>query len=315
MLVFIGGRAVILYYAMGGGLGHLARARAVAHTLGLRDRERVTLVTASPHARDPRVVAGFDVLHAPLDLAGNRVEFQGWLRAAFDQLRPSAIYVDTFPAGIIGELAGLPFPEGVPLYHLARLLRWPEYEGQLVGIPSVYPAYATSYLLEPLAEEHKAFLRERSREIRPLELEDPPAPAADVPEQLAELRRAGRPVWMILHSGPRSEIMELVAYAGELRAAEAAGGDDPQLVVIAPQQSTELPEGILQLDVYPARRLFPLADRLITACGFNVMREMIPYRDRHRFLPFERRFDDQFLRAARRRGEAGQTPPPQGAAS
>ena len=99
--------------------------------------------------------------------------------------------------------------------------------------------------------------------------------------------------------------MELVAYARELRAAEATEGGDPQLVVIAPHQPTELPGDILQLDVYPATHLFSLADRLITACGFNVMRETIPHRDRHRFLPFERRFDDQFLRAARRRGESG----------
>ena len=34
------GRAAVVYYAMGGGLGHLVRARAVLHTLGLEDLER-----------------------------------------------------------------------------------------------------------------------------------------------------------------------------------------------------------------------------------------------------------------------------------
>jgi hypothetical protein len=46
----------------------------------------------------------------------------------------------------------------------------------------------------------------------------------------------------------------------------------------------------------------PRASRIVTACGFNVMRQTEPYRDRHTFLPFPRRYDDQFTRAARRRG-------------
>jgi hypothetical protein len=40
---------------------------------------------------------------------------------------------------------------------------------------------------------------------------------------------------------------------------------------------------------------------IITGCGFNAMRQTLPYRERHRFIPFPRRYDDQFLRAARRR--------------
>jgi len=43
---------VIVYYAIGGGLGHLVRARAVLHTLGVAD---AVLVTASPFAKDARV--------------------------------------------------------------------------------------------------------------------------------------------------------------------------------------------------------------------------------------------------------------------
>src|SRR5262249_49323155 len=56
-----------------------------------------------------------------------------------------------------------------------------------------------------------------------------------------------------------------------------------------------------RLNFYPASLLFPLAERVITACGFNVMRQTESLASIHRFLPFERRFDDQFQRARRRR--------------
>jgi len=45
----------------------------------------------------------------------------------------------------------------------------------------------------------------------------------------------------------------------------------------------------------------PIADRIITACGFNSMRQTAPYRHKHHFLPFLRRLDDQYLPAARHR--------------
>ncbi len=56
----------------------------------------------------------------------------------------------------------------------------------------------------------------------------------------------------------------------------------------------------------PARRARPYAQltaRLITAAGFNIMRQAAPYRAQHRPLPFSRRFDDQFARVARWRLE------------
>jgi hypothetical protein len=50
---------VILYYALGGGLGHLTRARKVLAALRLSDD--AVLLTASRFARDPRVTGGLPV--------------------------------------------------------------------------------------------------------------------------------------------------------------------------------------------------------------------------------------------------------------
>src|SRR5690242_15564869 len=96
---------MILYYAIGGGPGHLVRARAVLHTLGLDGN--AALLASGAHAADRRVVGPLSVHVAP---AGSDKDLSGYRRWVADTLRrldPEAIFVDTFPAGLIGELAGL----------------------------------------------------------------------------------------------------------------------------------------------------------------------------------------------------------------
>ena len=67
---------MILYYALGGGLGHLARARKVIAALGLRD---VAVLTASRFASDPRVTGGLPLVSVPPSLGRNRPRFVSWL--------------------------------------------------------------------------------------------------------------------------------------------------------------------------------------------------------------------------------------------
>jgi hypothetical protein len=242
------------------------------------------------------VLGDLDVVTVPLDLAADVPAFRAWLRAWLDHVAPTAMYLDVFPAGILGELCDFPFPPGFPIYHLARLLRWPAYHEQMRGSP---PRLALTYLLEPLASEHEQFLRQQSSDLLTLRLDDPPA-ALD-PVVAAEVRRLTgdeRPLWLVVHSGQDDEIEHLLAYAGDLRQME---GDDPLIMLIAPRRPAGAPASVVHLDLYPAAPLFPLAGRIITACGFNVMRQAAPYWQRHAFLPFARRFDDQFARAAHRR--------------
>ena len=102
----------------------------------------------------------------------------------------------------------------------------------------------------------------------------------------------------MVHSEPHEETAELLAYARELAAAE---GVDPRIALVTRTPPLDLPSSISVLDLYPAAALFPHAAMIVTGCGFNAMRQTLPYREKHRFIPFPRRYDDQFLRAARRR--------------
>jgi hypothetical protein len=88
---------MVLYYALGGGLGHLTRARRVLSALGLEGR--AVLLTASRFARDQRVTGGLPVVWVPARLGHDRAAFRSWLGDALAALGPEELIVDSFPAG------------------------------------------------------------------------------------------------------------------------------------------------------------------------------------------------------------------------
>lgn len=252
---------MILCHAAGDGLGHLTRLRSVLHTLRLDGP--VTVVTDSPFAADPRVTGGWRVARA----AG--------------VTDPDEVIVDAFPAGLKGELTG--FPPGARVTHVARLLRWDAYRPLLPAGP---PRFDRTFVLEELDPAHDAYLRGVSDEIAPLTLTDPPSAPIDVDG------------WLIVHSGPDAETRELVAYAQDMASAERVR---PPMTLVSPQRPDGLPPGIAHLDVYPASVPGPNVERIVTAAGFNTVRQYAPWRELHRMLPFPRSLDDQFTRAARAR--------------
>jgi hypothetical protein len=254
---------VIVCYAAGDGLGHLTRLRSVVHTLRLEGP--VTVVTGSPFADDPRVTGGWRVVETA-DLA---------------ELRPDELIVDAFPAGLKGELVGV--PPGIRTTHLARLLRWDAYRRLLPADP---PRFDRTFVLEELDESHLAYLHTVSDEVLPLTLIDPPSQTIDVRG------------WLIVHSGPGAETLELVAYAQDMASAEKVR---PPMTLVSPRKPDGLPPGVAHLDVYPACTPGPDVERIITAAGFNAVRQYAPWRERHRMMPFPRSLDDQYRRAARAR--------------
>ncbi|MFI0409959.1 hypothetical protein [Actinomadura sp. 3N508] len=250
---------MIACYAAGDGLGHLTRLRSVLHTLGLDGP--VTVVTASPYAADPRVTGGWRIVSS-LDVAD-----------------ADEVIIDAFPAGLKGDLARI--PPGPRVTHLARLLRWDAYQPLLPAVP---PRFDRTFVLEPLAPAHAAYLDTVSEQVTPLTLTDPPSEPLDVYG------------WLIVHSGPDAETLELVAYARDTAVVE---GVRPPMTLVSPHKPDGLPPGVAYLDAYPAGLPGPNVERIVTAAGFNAVRQFAPWRGIHRVLPFPRSFDDQFARAAR----------------
>jgi hypothetical protein len=276
---------VILVYALGGGLGHLVRARAFLHTLGM-ERD-AAIVTASHHAADPRVLGGIEAIAIPRELERDPAACRAWIASLLETRRPDVFCVDAFPCGIVGELSGPPLPHAGERWHLARLLRWDEYARFAVHAPR----FEVTWRLEPLHDGHDAWLAGVSNELRDLDLVDPSesgAPAAGLPDGY----------WLVVHSGPASEVEELASYAEDLRAAEKSHAP---LVVATAEPPDSLPEAAIVVSPFPATPLFARAAKIVSAAGFNVMRQAAPFRAKHVVMPLPRRFDDQFERARRAR--------------
>lgn len=211
---------MIAHYALGGGLGHLVRAHAVAEALG--QEEQTVLLTASPFAGDERVTGGLPVERVPDSLERDPAALRGWI----EDLAPDELVVDAFPGGILGELCGF---DAAPCRHVARLLRWERYERRLDGS---LPRFEETFVLEPLADVHARALEGASDRLAPLEL--PPAPASP------RLSAVDEPHWLVVHAGPEEEVAELVLYARDRMAAEGATA---RLVVISPVRPPALPAG------------------------------------------------------------------------
>lgn len=276
---------MIAAYAMGGGLGHVARVREVLTALG-EEPSRCAILTASPLAEGP------DIVRVPRRLSASATAFGAWLRDTLRAIAPSAMIVDAFPLGILGELADHSVLPEVPAYHVARLLKWNTYHAAFPGTPRRYDA---SLCVEPLTSAHEKFLREHSGEVRSLEL--PPQRRRLSEDPFGEFPR---PVWLVVHSGPATEVHVLLEFAaGHARREQVT----PHFVVVSPR-AQDLPAGITGIAHSRASELFPYASRIVTGCGFNSMLEARQWRSKHLYLPFERRFDDQSRRAFRATAES-----------
>lgn len=277
---------MLLYYAMGGGLGHLTRARAFLHTLGLE--ERAALLTSSRFADDPRVTGGLRVVRVPDALDGDRDGLRRLLERTIGELGVRRLVVDALPAGILGELALFRPPAGLELWHVARLLRWERY---VADASSRLPRFERVYVVEELHPAHRHALESASEELVPIDLVDPPSAA---PERLA---RPEPPYVLVVHSGPDEETADLIACAREL--ACSSGAPPPRLVLASPARPAGLPPDVTWLDSFPATGLFVGATRIVAAAGFNTVRQTAPFRTKRFLVPYPRRFDDQFTRAVR----------------
>jgi hypothetical protein len=277
---------MILYYALGGGLGHVTRALAALHTLEIREKAVVLCSAGIPG----------------LELADNNIHFvippnfsfrekdklHAFIQQLIDETRPREFIVDSFPLGIYGELSNIVFKNSRS--YVARILRWDRYT-KLVG--ENFYAFDQTFLLENLHENHRFVVDRIGGRSSGLSLVDPPQTGFMPPIQNLEQQ------WLILHSGPEEEVDDLICYAKEIRNIE---NKHNPLLLVNPSVINKWDHLQLKhIRYYPGHLLMPKVDKIITGCGFNVMRQAKPFHHKHHFLPFARRFDDQHLRAAQYR--------------
>ncbi len=266
-----------LYYAMGGGMGHLVRAQAFLHTFAIGEWRIITSSTYSDKIFDKSLVISVDTA-----LESNPAGLLGFIREQLRKNNTSRLILDCFPGGILGEIRGADDVDDLPLWYVTRNIRWDRYLSKVSGAVT----FEKSFILEELEPEHELFVKGHCTERWEGKL-DYPIPV--VPDRLMRLLSEGMN-WLVVHSGRREEIELLIDHAYDMAEAEQV---NPALFLISPVSIPNLQT----IDHYPAHGFFPYVNRIITGCGFNIMEQTLPFREKHIFIPFERRYDDQFLRA------------------
>lgn len=273
---------MILFYSVGGGLGHLTRFGAFCETINLH--EPVTIVASSPFARDQRVVnPAHRAIIPPFSASKNRETLIGWFQHLIDEVKPEKLFIDAFPGGILGELNQVFLPTGCECYLLARIIKWQSY---CERIPQFKMLFKKVFVLEKLDSEYLDFLRINSEALVETRLVMP----ALTPPPVTISDNA----WLVIHSGPDSELQAIL---GKVRRDLKTQQVPPEVVVIYPGKRPAFVDETFRFEnLYPAHGLFAKAARVYSAAGFNMIHQMQDFRFKHYVMPFARLIDNQFAR-------------------
>lgn len=277
-----------LYYAMGGGMGHLSRAAAFIYTQKIA-AEAIILLTSSPYAAE--ILPHIKCLTIPHELTQQPPLLAAKINQIINEYNISIAYLDAFPTGIAGEWAQVD-TKPLQLHYIARLLDWAAYKP--LWQPSFF--FEQTYICEPLTTAHEADLQPQSANISNLALTYPPALGFDLRAKF----NITKPLWLIVHSENQAEIQALYDYAQDIARYEKT---DAHFILITAAAAFDVGRAVSWLKHSAAYAFFPQADKIFTAAGFNLMQQLRDFRPKHHILPFPRRFDNQFLRLKRWKDE------------
>ncbi|MEO1652187.1 MAG: hypothetical protein AAFU64_01475, partial [Bacteroidota bacterium] len=272
---------MLLYYAMGGGWGHMTRASIFISQIGLFPSECLVI---SPHPPNDAPPQNPDItfLQIPNHLVDQPKRYHQWLTDLINHYDIQEIYLDSFPLGIIGEWTPFFQRKDLKFHYIARLLNWEVY--QTLGSPPL-PQFEKTWIIEPLQAAQKDFIRANSHRVAEISLAYP-APKPENAEKLMRHFSASSPIWLVVHSGPPQESEEIMLFAKRQMRLEK---ERPLLLVISPiTPPPVLREQAFWFNYYPARDLYPRVGRIFTAAGFNSIQETRAFAQKHHCLPLFR---------------------------
>lgn len=260
-----------LLYVVGGGWGHLQRVQLFIRQFNIAS---FRILTNNPVAN--RLFDQADVLFLKEDQPEKLSdEIQSYLKPdVFDE-----IYIDTFPAGMFGELRKSAIRRQ---NYLARRLRWDTYQHDTDN------TFFTTYTFEELEPAHTQYIVENSRNVIGVSLNRPSPQKKKLPTEIS----ADHAVWLIVHAFVQEEVEMLLQYAKETALREQR---NPVFVVIT-DQAIQNERDVFVYNDAPAINWFPLAERIFAGGGFNTVNELKPFAGRTTLIPFPRRYDDQAWR-------------------
>lgn len=270
-----------LFYVVGGGLGHLSRIAAFIFTKSF-NKNSCFILTNSPFAK--KLFNKLNIITLASALAKNKTKLTGYIQKVIDNESWQDIYIDTFPFGILGELQKVNFGS-VSLHYIARYVKQHNY---FAYAENCNLFFKKTYIVDFLSVEQEHFIKKFSKKTISLSLKY----QINKPDkQTLKSFSTVKSNWLIVHSSPKEELAVLIEQAKDLARIQ---NSSPRLLVIS-QEVVEDKE-LKYLDYFPAYNLFPYADKIFTACGYNLMKQTQKFRNKHIGIPFLRKYDDQFLR-------------------
>lgn len=198
---------MVLYYAFGGGLGHLTRASAVLYTFGYHENDFL-VVTSSPFANI--VFKEKNFIYIPDDFNTKPAELCSRIESIIQEFQINVFYVDSFPLGLIGEFIHMKVKKCVIRY-IARLLKWNNYVSCLSNF---YFRFEETFIIEPLPDVQMDYIIRNSENYKYISLKYPSSENKSDVNQI--LSKISSPVWLIVHSGNMDEINILQNFAAEI---------------------------------------------------------------------------------------------------
>jgi hypothetical protein len=278
-------KGTVLYYAAGGGLGHLTRTLAIVSAM---DSSSIPLrvLASSTYAGMAEKAFPCALDRVPIAAMSSRRAYGNFLDNYLSLHHVKALVLDTFPWGIAGEW--IDRAADLPRYLIARSVRWESYLERTLKKTGRRPAAAL--IIEPVEEEYVEFLARNCALTHcnmPIINKSGFMDAAGGVQQAHDSSR-----YLVIHAGATCERDVLVAAARESMWRDCKA--DIPLDMIFPEQ-----------EIFPATVLFHRYTCIVSAAGYNMVAAASRSAPncRHILIPFARRFDDQAARL--RRFEAG----------
>lgn len=302
---------MILYYAMGGGLGHLTRSLAIlqetpeliGHVRLMASSKWSALVLS--HAPCPiDIVAG--------EILSSKRKYLQFLHEYIQQYHIKLLILDTFPFGIVGEW--LHIGEHIPRILIARYLKWETYFKRVKTCRGQIPSH--TLILEPLTKQNLRILKTQGQLTSldaPIVLHPSASPQGETTSPYPP--QGGNSVSHIIEDSSQGGKGGVKYIPGSLnddyRHKEAClivhTGNETERQVLIDLSKQEFGKNTIidcvfpEQEMYPAEEIIPHYKRVVSGAGYNMtaIASQAPAERIHLLHPFKRRFDNQFLRLQR----------------
>lgn len=267
-----------IFYVQGGGLGHLTRIDKLIRFLRIRI-EDVLIVSPSQFTHHFKSYS-FEKL--PWNTSVNK--WAEIIEAILLKTKVDTFYIDTFPLGIKGEL--------IPIYkkfktlnciYISRILKWDFY------IKNKSEAYLKIFnetiLLEQLYANHLDWIKLNSKKISHIDL-------SSFYSSKPQINLIKEPYVLVILSGPKKDVLELCNSALK----DIKNIKHPILVFTQIDIDFKNPRFIVKKNNFPVNQYFKYASHIYTGTGFNSIKELLPYKNKHTCIAFQKLYDDQFYR-------------------